>query len=208
MKTRRHAVAASVWIFSLLSQGTSPTEAAAEAFAPAAGQETLRVDLVRSTGFSPKSMEKLKLALDTIERVLNSDEFRRAVLDFTYDGKKQFALDDGLTNEQVYAKIMAARETYSPAADYVAQLDLNLYTPPWYKKWSVVGYTYPNQPAIYMNWYYFNSFTPQEIAGNVTHEWTHKIGFEHDYGHTARRPYSVPYAVGDIVTRLSSRYIR
>ena len=31
------------------------------------------------------------------------------------------------------------------------------------------------------------------------HEWLHKIGFEHSYYNNSDRPYTVPYAIGEIV---------
>jgi hypothetical protein len=139
-----------------------------------------------------------------MERILNSEEFHQAVINHEFDGKKQFAsVPAGTTNEQVYEQIMAGRETYTPSADSVANLELVLYTPPFWKKWSVVGYGYPGQPEIYTNKYYFNSFTVAQVAGNLTHEWCHKIGFDHDYNRTSQRPASVPYAIGEIIISLA-----
>ena len=60
---------------------------------------------------------------------------------------------------------------------------------------NVVGYTSQGTPEITMNRSFFDGYTPAEIAGNMAHEWMHKLGFEHDFRATARRPDSVPYAV-------------
>jgi hypothetical protein len=63
----------------------------------------------------------------------------------------------------------------------------------------VVGYTYPDSARIWSNGNYFYSMTVNELAAHFVHEWLHKIGYDHDFKSTARRPYSVPYAVGDLV---------
>ena len=54
-----------------------------------------------------------------------------------------------------------------------------------------------------MNTKYFDRYTPYQVAGNLTHEWLHKMGFTHDSAATSTRPYSVPYAVGYIVRQLA-----
>ncbi len=163
---------------------------------------TVRFELSAMNQFTESQKEKLREAAAVAERVINSDEFRDKVINFTYNGEKHFVSTD-LSNEQVYDTLLAAKETYTGNTDSVAQLCLNIYTPPFYKKWSVVGYTTPGQPDIYMNSYYFNSFDATEVAGNMVHEWTHKLGFDHDYNRTARRPYSVPYAIGAMVGELA-----
>jgi hypothetical protein len=55
-----------------------------------------------------------------------------------------------------------------------------------------------------MNTKYFYVYTPYQVAGNLTHEWLHKLGFDHDVASTPARPYSVPYAVGYILRDLAS----
>ena len=173
------------------------------ALTPVIDHDILRVDISHMSGFYGASIEKVNQAADVVEQVLNSTEFQQAVYNHTYNGQKTFANNDNETNPQIYERILKGHETYSSTDDHVAQLDLDLYTPAWYKKWTVVGYGIAGQPEIYMNSYYFNSFSVAEVAGNIAHEWMHKIGFDHDYKRTAQRPYSVPYAVGDIVIQLA-----
>jgi hypothetical protein len=203
MKSRRQAVAVSAVLLSLLYQGLGSCQAVS-AEVSVRQQSVLRVSLDVLNGFSGADTAKIKQAADIVERVLNSEQFHQAVVNFTYEGEPQFVQNNGLSNEQIYQTLMAGRETYNGVDDHVANLDLNLYTPPFYKKWSVVGYGYPGQPEIFMNWYYFDSFSIAEVAGNVAHEWCHKLGFDHDYKRTARRPYSVPYGIGGLVQQLGA----
>jgi hypothetical protein len=202
MKNMRHGVAVTAVVFSLLVQGwfSAPLARAADGEFFNSG---VAVQLDELNGFTDDQTAKVKQSAAVMANVLNSEAFHQAVLNFVYDGKKQFADNNGLTNEEIYASLMAGRETYSSVEDHVANLNLNIFTPPWYKKWSTVGYGYAGQPQIYMNSYYFNSYTLADVAANITHEWCHKLGFEHDYKRTGKRPYSVPYGVGAIMTKLA-----
>lgn len=169
---------------------------------PAAHATGIQVNLVESRGFEGERLSKLHRSLELLERVFASDPFRAEMLGFRFQGRPGFANADGLTNKQVLEHIHAAQESYHPVPDGIAQLYLNLYTPPYLRRWATVGYTYPDQADIFMNAYYFDSFREEQIAGNVAHEWMHKLGFDHDFRATTRRPYSVPYAVGEMVVRI------
>ena len=79
------------------------------------------------------------------------------------------------------------------AADFWTRLRNNI----------VVGYEDPDG-SIHQNRKFLDGATIGFIAGNIAHESMHKIGYEHDFDATAIRPYSVPYGIGDIVTRLLS----
>lgn len=184
------------------------------AFAHATSASALSVDLDALSGFSAADKTKIGQAAEAMSEALSSEDFKQAVLHFTYDGKEQFSnnqLADAagntvattMSNQQIYDTMMESRETYLNNVDETAHINLTLYTPPFYKKWSVVGYGYPGQPQIFMNWYYFNSYDIAQVAANIAHEWTHKLGFDHDYNRTARRPYSVPYGVGCLVENLA-----
>ncbi len=148
--------------------------------------------------FNPEQESKMRQAIERIEIVINSQEFKRRVLNHEYLGEKTFVDNGGLSNEEVYIKIMEGSETLLPSIDEEIDVDLTLY----YRNNSTVGYTYPNTSRIWVNNKFFSSFTLGKVAANVSHEWTHKIGFGHDFKKTARRAYSVPYAVGTIIQQL------
>lgn len=148
--------------------------------------------------FSIEKEAKLRDAIRRLEIVINSVQFKQAVLNHEYNGEKLFANNDGLSNEEIYQKILMASEELQPGEDEEIDLDLTLY----YKNNSVVGYTYPNTTRVWINDKFFTPNSLGKVAGNIAHEWTHKIGFEHDFRNTSRRKYSVPYAVGDIIEEL------
>lgn len=153
---------------------------------------------VALTDFTNPQAKKMYSALDRLKIVLNSYEFKDSILNHKYQGKVTFVDNQGLSNEEIYEKIMLGAETLQPGIDEELDLDITLY----YKKNSTVGYTYPNVNRIWVNNNFFATFTLGKVAANAAHEWTHKIGFGHDSNRTTRRSYSVPYGVGSIVQKL------
>lgn len=180
----------------------SPTRPGAppsgDVFEPSA---PMRVSLGRVTGYSSTEQVKLREAADVLGRVLNSREFRDAVLGATYAGRPGFA-DETRSPQEVYAAIRAAQESYEASADGEVDLNLHLKSFSWFQR-NVVGYTTPSSDTITSNRRFFSGYSKEEVAGHLAHEWLHKLGFEHDHSSTADRPHSVPYAVGDLVERLA-----
>jgi hypothetical protein len=152
--------------------------------------------------FDRDDEDKVYKAFDVIKKIVASREFRNRVINFTYQGKKQFVDNMGLSNEEIYQKLLDGREDLKPKVDHIMDLELQLY----YSFRSTVGYTYPNDMRVYMNTKFFDSYTPSEVAGNVFHEWTHKLGFEHDSSYSVSRDSSVPYAIGYIIEELGKQY--
>lgn len=142
--------------------------------------------------------DKMFSALARLEIVLNSEEFKARVLGHKYQNSKTFVDNKGMSNEEIYDEIMKGAETLSRSVDNELDIDITLY----FSNNSVVGYTYPSSNRIWVNNKFFAQYSFGKVAGNVAHEWTHKLGFGHDASRTASRAYSVPYAVGDIVSEL------
>lgn len=152
--------------------------------------------------FEAEDEAKLYKAIEIIKKVVGSREFRDRVLNFTYDGKKQFVNNEGLTNEEIYSVLLDGREDLKPELDNEMDLDLELY----YSWTSTVGYTTASSLTIFMNTKFFDPYTPAEVAGNVFHEWTHKLGFHHDSNYSISRDSSVPYAIGYLIRELGKKY--
>ncbi len=148
------------------------------------------------TNFDSSDIDKVQEALEHIQLIVRTNEFRNRVLKHTYQGVLQFVDNNGLTNAQIYQKLLEGSETLNPAKNSTMDLQLVLYTN---NSTSTVGYTYPNTLKIWMNTKFFDRYNSAEVARNVFHEWTHKLGFGHDSSATSRRPYSVPYGLGSII---------
>lgn len=148
--------------------------------------------------FSIAKEQKMRDALERLKIVINSEEFKQEILSHTFNGEYSFANNNGLTNDEIYEVILRGAETLMPEEDEEIDVDITLY----YSNNSTVGYTYPDSTRIWVNDKFFSGFTLGKVAANVAHEWTHKIGFGHDFNRTAIRPYSVPYGVGSIIQKL------
>jgi len=153
-------------------------------------------------GFKENHKEKIEEAKELIKEVVASQEFKDKVLGYTYKGKRQFADNNGLTNEQIYQKILEASEKFTPGKDNQMDLYLESYSD---QGSTTIGYTYKNVKQIWMNTKYLSMYPAAKITTNMVHEWLHKIGFGHDVDKTAKRPHSVPYAVGYIVRDLAAQ---
>lgn len=152
--------------------------------------------------FTPEQEAKVLKAVEIIKKVIQSKEFKDRVINYTYNGKKQFVDNKGMTNEQIYQTLLDGREDLLPTIDNEMDLELKLY----YSWTSTVGYTYPDVLLIHMNTKFFNPYTPSEVAGNVFHEWTHKLGFDHASSYSVSRDSSVPYAIGYLIEELGKKY--
>lgn len=170
---------------------------------PEVPQEAALFDAsVSLSEFDAKDEAKVMKAIDIIKRVIRSDEFRQRVINFTYKGQKTYVDNDGFTNEQIYQKLLDGAETLKPQIDHQMNLELELY----YSSRNTVGYTYANVLRIWMNTKYFDPYTPAEVAGNVFHEWTHKLGFDHASSYSVSRDSSVPYALGYLMEELGKKF--
>ena len=168
----------------------------------------LKVNITSSQGFSPEQTKKLVSVKDKLEIALNSEIFKTSVVDFRYDGDRTFYyrknlfgrfIDKPYSNQQVYDIIITGTEL--PGNIALNQMDLYLVLLPSINP-TVVGYGNPGSREIYTYRNWFEKFTEAEYAAHITHEWCHKLGFDHSHNHTRKRKYSVPYAIGDLVEEL------
>lgn len=152
--------------------------------------------------FTNAGERKIDKAAALIKEVIASEEFKKKVLNHKVDGKKRFVDNQGLTNSQIYKRILAGSEKLKPGKDNEMDLEVQLYTD---NSSNTVGYTYPSRNRVWMNSKYFNKNTPALVTTNMVHEWLHKLGFKHSAKSTPTRKYSVPYAVGYIVRDLAKK---
>jgi hypothetical protein len=150
-------------------------------------------------GFDSSQTRKILDAKEMIEIILSTEDFRDEVINYTYLGKKQFADNGGLSNEDVYLTILQGAEKLFPVVNYTMDINLRLY----YEDSLVLGYTAFTSTAIMLNLKYFDFNPPEEVAGTLVHEWLHKLGFTHVPEYSDHRQNSVPYAVGYIMRRLA-----
>jgi hypothetical protein len=96
---------------------------------------------------------------------------------------------------------MDGREVLLPNTPGEMNFYLRLYNRPWSR---VIGYTSPQSNIININWKFFKNYRPSDVAANLAHEWTHKIGFDHV---SAKERNSVPYAIGYIAGDIAKKLL-
>lgn len=153
-------------------------------------------------GFSDAQKQKLLTAVELIKKVIMSEDFKKRVLVHKYNGNETFLDNMGLTNEEIYNKVMEASEVLNPGINRTMNVDIELY----FEEANTIGHTYPNVNRIWMNKKYFDKFSPHQIADNLFHEWVHKLGFDHEVVYSPHRKYSVPYALGYLVKELALKH--
>jgi hypothetical protein len=152
--------------------------------------------------FSPDQEEKVRKAVVIIKSIITSSEFKERVLNYSYNGSKKFFDNQGMSNEEIYQKILEGSEKMgNTAKNNTMDVELELY----HQKTTTIGYTYPNTVRIWMNTKYFNKYTPIKVADNLMHEWMHKLGFTHATTWSKDRDHSVPYAIGYLIEELANK---
>lgn len=142
-----------------------------------------------------KKVEEAAIYLKTIN---NSEEYKNAVLEFTYNKKKQFVDNEKMTNEKIYNHLIGGAEALRPTLNYQMDLVVECY----YSNNSTVGYTYASANKIYANTKFHKNYSACQTASNLQHEWSHKMGFGHAVKWSSARDYSVPYGLNSIVEKL------
>ena len=163
---------------------------------------------------------KLLLAITKMADVMSSEDFKDFVLNYYYQSYKctgslwnkkckyymryRFRYNKDKTREQIYNHLMTGSEVLLPEEDNEADIRLKLDKS--YKK-GVLGYTYPNTVWQWIYNWFFSEGTVDQIAGNLAHEWCHKMGYGHESKYNKYRRYTVPYAIGYFVRDFDG-YIR
>lgn len=169
---------------------------------------------VKTSGLSPDEQNKIDLAAQRMELVFNSEEFKNFVLNFSYpvtycsgrlwwkkcttETRSCFVDNQGLTNFQIYNRLMSGAETLDQTPDSEADIFVEVDRR---NRRGVIGYTYPSTKWQWIYQWVLLRYSIFDIASNLAHEWCHKIGFDHSYKWTATREYSVPYAIGNFVSK-------
>lgn len=174
-------------VFPILTYSMVPIEAFTFDF----NIKTVEMDRVKE--------EKLFKSVEALRKIFSSEEFRNRVINHRFLGKRRYHYNRGLSNRAIYKLILNGVETLYPVKNNSMDVEVELYSD--YDS-NVLGFTRPLSRRIWMNTKYFNRHDIAGVASHLTHEWLHKLGFEHEKERTELRKYSVPYAVGYIVKDL------
>lgn len=181
---------------------TTPTAPTADSNVPALAL-SFKTNVSYLEGFDSADEEKYNEAVAIVKKVVATEAFKTRVLNHTYNGVKTYANNNGKTNEQIYQSILDAAEKLTPTKNNTLDVGVKLY----YENNSVVGYTNGSITYINVNTKFFDTYAANSVAGNLFHEWLHKVGYGHDSAATAQRPYSVPYAIGYIIRDIGKNFL-
>jgi len=136
---------------------------------------------IKDTNYSDLQKSKLTEAVKRLEDIFNSKEYKAELL------KRKLTSTNGKTNLEVFNHIMGGKEDLSKIANQQMDLTVEMY----YKRFSkVIGYTTPSSLIVYTNKKFHDNYGACDVASNLGHEWTHKMG----YGHLSASDWtSVPY---------------
>jgi hypothetical protein len=170
---------------------------------PAAASSTDKLNFqtnVKLINFTTQEEDKINRALAIIREVIISEEFKQRILNHRYRGELRFNDNNGLSNLDIYHKIMAGAEILNPQQNHAMDIELELI----HEENNIIGHTYPNTPRIWINQKYFSKYNPNQVAENLFHEWLHKLGFDHSIKYNLARKHSVPYAIGQFIKRIAA----
>ena len=137
------------------------------------------ISVVKFINHTASEIKKNQQAIVKIKEVVRSDCFKKELL------SRKLIQTNNKTNEQVLEALLNAK----------INLRLSMYS----KRFSSVnGYTYDGSDIINLNRKYHNNYGVCSVANNLAHEWSHKVGFSHDYRPNKMRPFSVPYSMNHI----------
>lgn len=158
----------------------------------------LDVNVLALTDASPEDEIRVNRAVELVTDIVNDENFRREILNMSYKiGNKTYKgyTQTSLTPKRILDTIIEARENFVGGQDGVMDLNMDMY----YEQSTTIGYTSRTDRFFHMNRYHHQNYTPFKTAGNIFHEWLHKINHGHSQNNNEQRPHSVPYKLGYLI---------
>lgn len=150
----------------------------------------MKIGSVAMEGFTDEQRARLaNICFDLVEPALNDPKVRQTILDACFDDHPGFANTDDAP-QAVLDKIDA--EPW--------KIHLQLYRPGFFRRWSSAIASTDLESGITQIWStYLNNpaTTDADLAETIGHEYLHVLLYVHDFENTARRPFSVPYEIGE-----------
>ena len=155
----------------------------------------LKIKIDYSSNFTPNEISKLIRCEGNLEKIVNSTLFKQEFLRADFSGETSQWKNK--TNLEIFEHFMSGAETLQPEIDNEADIFIDIFNPKPFQ--SVVGYTYSYTVMQWINRKFFWALSDAGVEGNLAHEWGHKLGFDHDFKATARRPFSICYQLNKII---------
>ena len=145
-------------------------------------------------------IKKAKKIVKLMNEVINSNSFEKELLAFKFSDTR-FRHDNEFqeikSNKEIHQILKKGFEQNSADGnDYIWKLNIKLG-----RRLPQVGRRVGNL-IITQNWFFKRDKNHSKVASHWFHEYSHVLGFHHDYEETERRPNSVPYGLNQIVEKV------
>jgi hypothetical protein len=172
-----------------------------------------KIEIVEAENYQGENLEKLNQAIQLLEKTINSEEFKKVVLNFKTHlkgGTFHFVRKEkkGLRVRTIKLKRYINTEVLEKILEgngrnkYIIELKLKM---EFGNDGDVVGYKKSGSSTIHTYEKFIKSMTLARFAAHIIHEYCHIIGFEHSSSskHDKLRDcYSVPYAIHKMLKKL------
>jgi hypothetical protein len=180
----------------------------------AVGQQfpAFRVSTIEIKGRTVSQTKKMKHAAILFERVLNDTAFQKEFETETFKSDRYDDLVQNPTAKQVIERIYAAGELYETEPNNVADIYWYAKNAGFWKrltdKCTTIGFGYPGEKEIYTYTCLLNEKDSMALlVGHIAHEWSHKLGFVHQWKDHDEIYRTVPYVFGRLVAKHAAKWI-
>lgn len=147
----------------------------------------MKISVLTVGKWSDAQVKKVGEAVEVLNKILANPKFIEAIE--ALDPNKYFS--GTLHGPRQIAQILSV--------DSNQMIHAAVWNPPFWKRFSS-AIAYESNNRVNLRNSYIANGRVLDLAATILHEFMHSIGYTHDFWNTKRRPYSVPYAVGRLVT--------
>jgi hypothetical protein len=153
--------------------------------------------------------QKMLESLAIFQQVMNDKDFQRSLLDTTFLFDLPYDSMRTLTTKQIVDTLFSGKEWFRPYVDHTANINWECnqrkHKPPLT---TTIGYGNESDSIFHTYIFYIRNNEISDIVNNLAHEWSHKIGFDHQKRNHPGRENTVPYLFGNLVERFVERYLK
>jgi hypothetical protein len=161
------------------------------------------------TAINDNDRKVMTTCIEIFENIMNDTGFQKELLDTTFEFDKDDDPMRFLTPKQVVDTLFSGREWYHTYVDHTAEVNWEatkrVHKPPFT---TTIGYGNSNDSLIYTYIFYIRNYTIADVTGNLAHEWSHKVGFDHKEKDHPGRDETVPYIFGNLVEKYVVKYTK
>ncbi len=158
---------------------------------------------IATKGLSVEQETDVQKASEIIKQVVATQEFRDRILNHTVNGVKTFLNNNGLSNEEIYQKILDAADDNSLTKDNIMNLELEVSASS--SGSGILFQIVSGIKKILSLFNLFSSATPAGIAQNLFQMWLGNLGFTIPTGSTGAG--SVQSVIANLIGELGKKFL-